>query len=301
VNRGDLGLLLGVVGCALGGAALVSAKGAKSDVADARDASAKDDDGAAAASLKAAEAKAVEAGSRAGRAASEAKQALETVKALEERVAKLETRGFTTSGGPGGAPPPDGGAAKADDVASFEALRDRVFSGEATPDEQADFWQMLREKPEILAGVMKALEKEVAERPADSEARMKLSRAYLAKLLTVPDGPEKGAWSMKAMGQYKAVLEREPNHWAARFHLAFNYSQWPDFLNKRPDAIREFETLRKIQEGQTPGPEHAQTYFQLRQLYLKDGRADDAKAVLDEGLRRFPDDEELMKARDGAK
>src|SRR5690349_17204422 len=119
------------------------------------------------------------------------------------------------------------------------------------------------------------MEKAVADNPRDIDARMKLSRAYIEKLLTVPDGPEKGAWSMKAMDQYKKVLDIDPNHWSARFRLAFNYSQWPDFLNKRPDAIREFETLKKIQEGQTPNPEHAQTYFQLRQLYLKDGRSDE--------------------------
>ena len=59
--------------------------------------------------------------------------------------------------------------------------------------------------------------------------------------------------------------------------------------------------LRRFQETQAAEPKHAQTYLQLRQLYLKDGRTEDAKAVLDRGLARFPDDEELKKARDGAK
>jgi tetratricopeptide (TPR) repeat protein len=119
--------------------------------------------------------------------------------------------------------------------------------------------------------------------------------------MSVPDGMEKGIWSNKMIAEEKSILEIDPNDWDARFSVATNYSFWPEQFNKRPDAIKEFETLRKVQESQTPEAKHAQTYFQLRQLYLKDGRTDDAKAVLEEGLRRFPDDGELKKAKDGAK
>ena len=222
------------------------------------------------------------------------------LKAIEDRIASLEVVRTpdpgppATSGGKGAA-----GLGVAD-AAAFTELQAKVFNGTATTDEQAEFWAMLREKPEILAEIMKRLEKAVADSPRDNDARMKLSQAYLAKLFTVA-GPEQGTWSMKAMDQYKKVLAEDPSHWEARYSLAFNYSQWPDFLNKRPDAIKEFETLRKLQEEATPDPKHADTYLQLRQLYLKDGKPDQANTVLEAGLRRFPDDEELKKARDGAK
>ena len=99
----------------------------------------------------------------------------------------------------------------------------------------------------------------------------------------------------------KKILEIDPEDWEARYSVAVNYSFWPEQFNKRPDAIKEFETLRQIQETRPADPKYAQTYLQLRQLYLKEGRLDDAKSILEEGLRRFPNDAELMKARDGAR
>jgi tetratricopeptide (TPR) repeat protein len=299
MNRGDVGLVLGLAGFLLGGYAVFTATSTKGDVDDGKKLHMVDNDAMAGlgARVEKLDASHKELTRRVNGLDVNPRSGADRVKALEERVEALEK-----SGGAAPAPsaPKDEGKAGAT-LEEFAALQKKVFEGDATTDEQARFWELLRLKPELLADAMKRLEKAVADNPGDHEARMKLSRAYLAKLFTVPDGPEKGVWSMKAMEQYRKVLEADPNHWEARYSLAFNYSQWPDFLNKRPDAIREFETLRKIQENATPEPQHARTYFQLRQLYLKDGRTEDAKAVLEEGVRRFPDDEELKKAKDGAK
>lgn len=300
MNRGDLGIFLGLAGLACGVAALVSANAAKSDASAIREATVNE---VAAEDAKMQSAEATKAAAWRLKDEADRKATRDALRSLEERVAKLESaRGVAGTGTQGDGKALEVAAQKAAaDQALFDDLEKKVLDGDATADEQAQFWAMLREKPQILGDLMKQLEKAVAANPGDVEARMRLSKAYIEKLLTVPDGPEKGAWSTKAMEQYKKILDIDPNHWGARYRLAFNYSQWPDFLNKRPDAIREFETLKKIQEGQTQEPHFAQTYFQLRQLYLKDGRTADANAVLDEGLRRFPDDEELKKAKDGAK
>jgi tetratricopeptide (TPR) repeat protein len=125
---------------------------------------------------------------------------------------------------------------------------------------------------------------------------MGLAQAYVAKLMSIPQGPEQGLWSNKAVQQWQAVLEKDPDHWEARYSLAFNWSMWPDFLNKTPDAIREFEKVREVQERQTPEAKHADTYLQLSRLYVKQGKADKAKDVLRSGLGRFPQDEDLKKA-----
>ncbi len=182
----------------------------------------------------------------------------------------------------------------------FDALREKVFSGTATDEEQQQFWEMSREKPELLKAMIADLESAVGDRPNDLAARMALGNAYIAKLFTVPFGPEQGVWGGKAEKQWKEVLERDADHWQARFSLAFGYSQYPDFMNKTPDAIREFETLRQVQERSTTAPGHAQTYFQLSLLYRKQGQAEKAREVLDEGLRRFPNDANLKKALEGA-
>lgn len=179
--------------------------------------------------------------------------------------------------------------------AEFEALGKKIFAHQATPDEQARFWELARTTG-VLTDLIAELSKKVEQAPADADARMQLAQGYLAKLLTVPDGPERGAWAMKANEQWQKVLESQPEHWEARFSLAIAWSRWPDFLNKTPDAIREFETLRQQQARMNPEPHQSQTYLQLALLYRKVGNYDKAKQVLQEGLVRHPGEEALQKA-----
>ena len=306
MNRGDVGLVLGLAGFLLGGVAIYVAYSHRQDVLDIKNERVSDNEniGALGGKVDQLDRSLKDAVRRMNGMDVDARPLLERMRRLEERLdagEKAAPKDGDAAAGTGAAKPP----AK-DDRAQVEAeiaeLGDKFMRGEASPDAQARFWKLLREHPEVLDGKIAALEKDVEANPRDIDKRMELARKwYLLKLLSVPDGPERGAWSLKSIGEYKKVLEIDPDHWGARFHLAFNYSQWPDFLNKTPDAIKEFETLRKVQERQTPDPEHAQTYLQLSKLYQKTGKADLAKEALDEGLRRFPDDEELQKARDGAK
>lgn len=301
MNRGDVGLVLGLAGFLLGGAAIFVASDAKRETSgrweDIQGMVKSDEENLTgmAEKLKAYDAAQKDLARRVNLVDTSPRLAENRLKALEDRVGTLESRG---TGAPDPSPGVVGTGAPAPGAADdFDALSKKVMSDQATADEQAKFWAMLREKPEYLADWMKKAEQAVAERPRDKEAHRQLAEVYLAKLMTVPDGIEKGIWSSKMIGEDKAILDIDPNDWDARFSVATNYTFWPEQFNKRPDAIKEFETLRKVQESQTPEAKHAQTYLQLRLLYLKDGRSDDAKAVLEEGLRRFPDDEELKKAK----
>ncbi len=179
----------------------------------------------------------------------------------------------------------------------FQALRKKVFAGTASLDEQQRFWELARTSG-ALGDELKTLEAAVAADPTDATARMNLAQAYVSKLLTVPDGPERGTWAMKAEGQWAKVLERDDRNWEARYSLAFSWSRWPDFLNKAPDAIREFESLRRQQELGSPEERHAQTYLQLAGLYRRQGNVEKARETLAAGLARHRDDAELKKALD---
>lgn len=222
------------------------------------------------------------------------------VTALADRVATLEKRpaaaaeAVTTS-----AETAPAGAAKAADrkalLEEMKSLQEKVFDGTATDDEQQRFWELAR-TASVVDEMMKTLEEKVKDRPEDTAARMQLAQAYIAKLLSIPPGPEQALWSNKAVAQWQTVLKQEPDNWDARYSVAFNWSMWPDFLNKTPDAIREFEKTREVQERQTADPKHAQTYLQLSRLYQKQGKSDKAKDALKAGLARHPDDAELKKA-----
>ncbi|MCG3135197.1 MAG: hypothetical protein HMLKMBBP_02703 [Planctomycetes bacterium] len=234
------------------------------------------------------------------RAADDVRSLQRDLAALSERVARIESEPRGTAPETGTAEAPgaaDRPAKPAVSKEEFDSLRKKVFDGTATDDEEARFWELARTSGQVDA-VVKDLEAKVKASPGDLDARMDLAQAYIAKLLTLPGGPEQGVWSGKAEKQWNEVLKADPDHWDAQFSLAFNWSMWPDFLNKTPDAVKGFEKAREIQERRTPAPEHAQTYFQLSRLYAKQGKTDKAKDVLRAGLERHPDDANLRKALD---
>ena len=70
-------------------------------------------------------------------------------------------------------------------------------------------------------------------------------------------------------------------------------SNWPEFLGKTGEAIRQFETLVAQQEEQTAKPHFAQTYFILGNMHQRKGDSQTALEVWRRGLALFPDDEDL--------
>jgi tetratricopeptide (TPR) repeat protein len=255
-----------------------------------------------------AEAAAGEARARADEAAAAARRAEESAASLAARVAVLEAapRAGSSGGGAGagGAPGADAAASsesgKAPDaalVAEYQALRRKVFRGQATPEEQRRFFELLK-SPGFLDGLLADLEGKVAAAPGDPDARLALADGYISKLFTVPAGPEMGVWGAKAEDQWKEILKQDDRHWQARYSLAFSWSQYPDFLNRTPDALREFEKLRGQQEQVAAEPRHASTYFHLHALYRKAGNPEKAREALEEGLRRFPEDADLKKVQE---
>jgi tetratricopeptide (TPR) repeat protein len=184
-------------------------------------------------------------------------------------------------------------------LAEFRELLGRVLGRgrdrEATAEEKERFWEMARNSPH-LRELMRRLESEVAANGRDPAARMALADAYVAKLLSVPAGPLRGIWGMKAEAQWRKVLEQDPNHWEAQFNLAYGQACCPDFMNLTGSAIEGLERARTIQERIAPEPRFAITYLELSRLYLKQGDKAKARAVLRAGLDLHPHHHELLEA-----
>jgi tetratricopeptide (TPR) repeat protein len=291
MNRGDVGLVLGLAGFLLGGFAVFESRSMKKDVDSLVNERRHDED------------LVTNVGTRAEELARALKEVTARVNALdpnprahddrlrqiEERLEAVEKRPFSTGPAPGANDPetqPKAAAPKSLTRGEIRDLREKLAKGTATDAEKAK----LDEAMSSLEGVLK-------ETPRDVQAHLELADLYIQKLMTVPDGIERGRWSMKAVGEWNKVLEIEPDNWDAHSALGANYSFWPEQYNKRPDAIKEFETARRIQERSAPDPKYSNTYLQLHLLYKKDGKLEEAKSVLEEGLRRFPNDEELKKAK----
>ena len=105
----------------------------------------------------------------------------------------------------------------------FHALMGKVLDGTATADEQTRFWKLARET-EMVEKVISDLEAKVNGAPKDIAARMNLAQGYIAKLLSIPGGPEQGIWAMKAELQWGEVIKQDENHWKANYSIAESWS-----------------------------------------------------------------------------
>ncbi|MHC4077602.1 MAG: hypothetical protein ACYST0_04065 [Planctomycetota bacterium] len=181
----------------------------------------------------------------------------------------------------------------------FKALMTKVLrsvlAGTATTAEQQRFWQAARTTG-LVNDTIKALEAQVNTNPQDEEARMELADAYVAKLLTVPAGPERGLWGMKAEKQWRDIVKQDPDHWEAQYTLSYGYSMYPEFLNKTDDAIAGLEKALKIQERVQPKAEHAKTYVQLARMYKRKRNTEKVREILELGRTRHPRNDEIAKA-----
>ncbi len=227
---------------------------------------------------------------------------------LESRVANLERaaerRPLAGAVAPVPAAAPARGSAEekspapsSAERAEFEDLLARLIGSDYDlhgPDEEIQRFFELARGTGFLEEHLRALEERVAAYPGDLEARMDLAGAYVAKIMTMPHGPEQGVWGSKAEEQWRAVSERDSEHWAAHFALGNNFSFYPDVMGKTGEALRYLERARAIQEELAPAPEHVRTYLSLARLYLRDGRKTEARSTLEAGLRFHPGNEELL-------
>ncbi|MBK8100723.1 MAG: hypothetical protein IPK26_26850 [Planctomycetes bacterium] len=159
----------------------------------------------------------------------------------------------------------------------------------------ADFWQnskLWRRAFEEgrMDEVIALFEEAVKNAPNDPDAHMQLASAYLSYLQM---DQSKYPLSQKADAEFDKVLALDDKHWNARFSKAVSYTFWPDFLGKKPEAMKHFETLIQQQESMPPESQHAQTYLFLGNLLEQRGKSDEARAIWQKGARRHPDSDEL--------
>jgi len=185
-------------------------------------------------------------------------------------------------------------------VRDFDELRRRVMAGEATSDEATRFWELAKTS-DALPAIIGRLEAAVAASPGDSSARLRLARALVAKLYSVPNGPARGAWASKAETQWEEVLRRDAGNWEARFSMAVSYSQWPAMFGKGPAAVEHLQTLVEQQESRAPLAHESAVYHLLADMHRRAGNSDAATSALEAGAQRHPTDDRLRAAVDEAR
>jgi tetratricopeptide (TPR) repeat protein len=175
------------------------------------------------------------------------------------------------------------------------------LADDSIPWEKRDrIWKELRDAGLMDEAIAK-IEAMAKGESSNADLQTFLGEAYLQKLFTVSDGPEKGTWAIKADQAFDAALGIDANHWEARFSKAVSLAFWPPIFNKQSEAMKQFETLVSQQEASGSTKEgYAQTYVFLGNLYQQQGKGDKALELWKKGAALFPDNAELKEKSSGA-
>lgn len=207
------------------------------------------------------------------------------IRALREEVTRLRQAQAVLQAAPAATrPPPQAG--------SFEALFARLSAPSASYDEKAEDWAEIQ-KQGWMEQAIAAFEKRAAGAPGSADAQSDLGDAYVQKLMTVPEGPQRGLWAWKADEAYDRALKIDERHWRGRFSKAMALSFWPPVFGKQAEAIRQFEILIGQQEAQAPEEHFAGAYLYMGNLLQGQGKVEEARKAWERGLAIFPQDEEL--------
>jgi tetratricopeptide (TPR) repeat protein len=147
----------------------------------------------------------------------------------------------------------------------------------------------------LLDFVVAEIERQSEIDPSNPDLQNKLGESYLQQTFAAGVGPASMEWGEKADAAFDRALEVDEEHWEARFNKAVSLSNWPVFLGKSGEAIRQFEILVDQQERKdTPRGGFDRTYYFLGNMYQQIGKRDKAKATWARGAQLFPDSEPLQ-------
>ena len=125
--------------------------------------------------------------------------------------------------------------------------------------------------------------------PRDPEPRVGMASVRSRCRIPFVEMMQKGVLIGQANALLEDALRLDSLHWGARFALAMNHYHTPAFLGRTGDAVRHLETL-VAQQGERAEPHFALPYLFLGDLYRRQSREADARAVWERGARLFPAD-----------
>ncbi|MHC4223909.1 MAG: tetratricopeptide repeat protein, partial [Planctomycetota bacterium] len=156
-----------------------------------------------------------------------------------------------------------------------------------------------RKSPDQIDGLLASIRAAIAKDPENADLHCALATALSAKAIyDMPMGPAQWKVFGEASESHKEAIRLDPGHWQARFGKANGESMAPEFVGMRPQAIRQFEELMKIQESRAPAEEHAMVYRRLGSLYRDAGNTEKARQIWERGRERHPQDADLKEALD---
>jgi tetratricopeptide (TPR) repeat protein len=149
----------------------------------------------------------------------------------------------------------------------------------------------------------------LAKTPGSQRARLELASALVDKIPTCGGMAaivSKGTLARKSLDQLDAYLAAEPDSWIGRYTRGMNHLHWPRALMHSADAAKDFVRCIELQEkgGKSKAkPYHLRAHIALGDAYAKNRQVDKARPAWQQGLKAFPDSQELkdrLAIKDGA-
>jgi len=182
-------------------------------------------------------------------------------------------------------------ALAANDYSSaFQHLELAVSGDPDNPRYASDYRQAIIRGKEFDRS-LQFFQKETGEHPKSANLHLNFGFAYVDKI------PAAGSITQvvlanNALKEFSQAVDLQPS-WITYYTRGVSYLFWPKIFNRAPLGVVD---LQKAVEVQNKGPRHSyyvKTYIALGDGYWKIDQLDKARATWQEGLKQFPDNDQL--------
>jgi tetratricopeptide (TPR) repeat protein len=146
-------------------------------------------------------------------------------------------------------------------------------------------------KPESFDREIAFFEQLTKDHPNSSNAFLNYGFAYVDKI------PAAGTISQvvlanTSLGFFTKSIDLKPT-WIALYTRGNSYLYWPKIFGHAPDALADLEKAYAIQKKESKKSYHLRVFVSLGDAYWKNDAPEKAKAIWNEGLKQFPDNQGL--------
>ena len=137
-------------------------------------------------------------------------------------------------------------------------------------------------------------EKLATSKPESANIHLNSGFAYVDKI-PVAGSITQVILANKALTEFTKAVELQPT-WINLYTRGMSYLFWPKIFNRAPMGVADLERAMKIQAAGPKKGYYVKTYLALGDAYWKTDQLEKARSVWQEGLKQFPDNQQL-KAR----
>lgn len=137
-------------------------------------------------------------------------------------------------------------------------------------------------------------EKLATTKPESANIHLNSGFAYVDKI-PVAGSITQVILANKALTEFTKAVELQPS-WINLYTRGMSYLFWPKIFNRAPMGVADLERAMKIQSAGPKKGYYVKNYLALGDGYWKTDQMEKARAIWQEGLKQFPDNQQL-KAR----